>query len=568
MALIDIQNLNFAYPNSRQRALKNINLSVEAGEFVAICGPSGCGKTTLISQLKREIRPEGEISGRILYRGKPIDCLSKKEAVEEIAMVFQDPENQIVLDTVIHELAFGMENLGYDILTMKKRIGEMCNFFGLEKMLYKSVHELSGGEKQILNLASVLLLQPKLLLLDEPTSQLDPIAAKEFLQMLYRLNRELSMTVIMSEHRLEDLFPLADKVVFMHEGEVKYLGDPRSISFNILRSKDASLHNYLPSVVRTYSFLKGHIEKAEIPVDVREGKQLICDLIDEKELIDCQDANRGSILAEKPIIKMTDICFRYEKDSPNILNRLSLDVYQGEFLAILGSNGAGKSTLLQIMAGLKKPQRGKVYFKGKDILRIKEEEIFLQIAYLAQNPMLYFIHETVEDELYRRGEMLKGKVEGIDELLEEYIDFYGLGPLLKRHPYDLSGGEKQKLAMAMVLLSRPQLLLLDEPTKGLDPTFKISFKDILDKLIKSGITIVMVSHDIEFVAANASSCALLFNGEITTKDTPSNFFSENYFYTTAVNRTVREKLPKAITLEDVIKACKWEKYLLAKSASH
>jgi len=567
MALIDVQNLNFAYPNSRQRALKNINLSVEAGEFVAICGPSGCGKTTLISQLKREIRPEGEISGRILYRGKPIDCLSKKEAVEEIAMVFQDPENQIVLDTVIHELAFGMENLGYDILTMKKRIGEMCNFFGLEKMLYKSVHELSGGEKQILNLASVLLLQPKLLLLDEPTSQLDPIAAKEFLQMLYRLNRELSMTVIMSEHRLEDLFPLADKVVFMHEGEVKYLGDPRSISFNILRSKDASLHNYLPSVVRTYSFLKGHIEKAEIPVDVREGKQLICDLIDEKELIDCQDANRGSILAEKPIIKMTDICFRYEKDSPNILNRLSLDVYQGEFLAILGSNGAGKSTLLQIMAGLKKPQRGKVYFKGKDILRIKEEEIFLQIAYLAQNPMLYFIHETVEDELYRRGEMLKGKVEGIDELLEEYIDFYGLGPLLKRHPYDLSGGEKQKLAMATVLLSRPQLLLLDEPTKGLDPTFKISFKDILDKLIKSGITIVMVSHDIEFVAANASSCALLFNGEITTKDTPGNFFSENYFYTTAVNRAVREKLPKAITLEDVIKACKRKNYLLAKSVS-
>ena len=568
MALIDIQNLNFAYPNSPQRALKNINFSVEAGEFVVICGPSGCGKTTLISQLKREIRPEGEISGRILYRGKAIDSLSKKEAVEEIGMVFQDPENQIVLDTVIHELAFGMENLGFNVLTMKKRIGEMCNFFGLDKMLYKSVHELSGGEKQILNLASVLLLQPKLLLLDEPTSQLDPIAAKEFLQMLYRLNRELSMTVIMSEHRLEDLFPLADKVVFMHEGEVKYLGDPRSISFNILRSKDASLHNYRPSVVRTYSFLKGHIEKAEIPVDVREGKQLICDLIDEKELIDCQDANRGSILAEKPIIKMTDICFRYEKDSPNILNRLSLDVYQGEFLAILGSNGAGKSTLLQIMAGLKKPQRGKVYFKGQDILRIKEEEIFLQIAYLAQNPMLYFIHETVEDELYRRGEMLKGKVEGIDELLEEYIDFYGLGPLLKRHPYDLSGGEKQKLAMATVLLSRPQLLLLDEPTKGLDPTFKISLKYILDKLTKGGTTIVMVSHDIEFVAANASSCALLFNGEITTKDTPSNFFSENYFYTTAVNRTVREKLPKAITLEDVIKACKWEKYLLAKSASH
>ncbi|HQE05136.1 MAG TPA: ATP-binding cassette domain-containing protein [Tepidanaerobacteraceae bacterium] len=568
MALIDIQNLNFAYPNSPQRALKNINFSVEAGEFVVICGPSGCGKTTLISQLKREIRPEGEISGRILYRGKPIDCLSKKEAVEEIAMVFQDPENQIVLDTVIHELAFGMENLGYDILTMKKRIGEMCNFFGLEKMLYKSVHELSGGEKQILNLASVLLLQPKLLLLDEPTSQLDPIAAKEFLQMLYRLNRELSMTVIMSEHRLEDLFPLADKVIFMQEGEVKYIGDPKSISFDILRSKDVTLQSYLPSVVRMYSYLKGDIKESEIPIDVREGRKLICDLIDEKQLMNPRDFQKGDKPTEKPIVKMTDVCFRYEKDSPDILKKLSLNVCPGEFLAILGGNGAGKSTLLQIMAGLKKPQRGKVYFKGQDVLCIKEEKRYLQIGYLAQNPMLYFIHETVEDELYKRGEMLKGKVEGIDELLEEYIDFFGLGPLLKRHPYDLSGGEKQKLAMAMVLLSRPQLLLLDEPTKGLDPTFKISFKDILNKLIKSGITIVMVSHDIEFVAANASSCALLFNGEITTKDTPSNFFSENYFYTTAVNRTVREKLPKAITLEDVIKACKWEKYLLAKSASH
>ena len=452
----------------------------------------------------------------------------------------------------------------------KKGGGESGNFFGLDnkKMLYKSVHELSGGEKQILNLASVLLLQPKLLLLDEPTSQLDPIAAKEFLQMLYRLNRELSMTVIMSEHRLEDLFPLADKVIFMQEGEVKYIGDPKSISFDILRSKDVTLQSYLPSVVRMYSYLKGDIKESEIPIDVREGRKLICDLIDEKQLMNPRDFQKGDKPTEKPIVKMTDVCFRYEKDSPDILKKLSLNVCPGEFLAILGGNGAGKSTLLQIMAGLKKPQRGKVYFKGQDVLCIKEEKRYLQIGYLAQNPMLYFIHETVEDELYKRGEMLKGKVEGIDELLEEYIDFFGLGPLLKRHPYDLSGGEKQKLAMAMVLLSRPQLLLLDEPTKGLDPTFKISLKDILDKLTKGGITIVMVSHDIEFVAANASSCALLFNGEITTKDTPGNFFSENYFYTTAVNRAVREKLPKAITLEDVIKACKRKNYLLAKSASH
>jgi len=566
MALIDIQNLNFAYPHSTEKTLKDINISVEAGEFVVICGPSGCGKTTLISQLKREIRPEGELSGRILYRGLPIDCLSKQEAAAEIGMVFQDPENQIVLDTVIHELAFAMENLGYDILAMKKRIGEMCSFFGLEKMLHKPVNELSGGEKQILSLASVLLLQPKVLLLDEPTSQLDPIASKEFLQMVHRLNRELSMTVIMTEHRLEDVFPLADKVIFMQEGEIKHMGDPKSVSFSMLASKDASVYNYLPSVVRMYSYLKGEIESSEIPVDVREAKKTICDLIVETQLINGSDSPRSKV-SEKPIIKLTEVCFRYEKDQPDVLNRLSLEVFPGEFLAILGGNGAGKSTLLQVMAGLKKPQRGKVYFKGQDMLRIKDEDRYLQIGYLAQNPMLYFIHDTVEEEIYRRAEILKDKVDNIDELLEEYIDLFGLGPLLKRHPYDLSGGEKQKLAMATVLLSRPKVLLLDEPTKGLDPTFKVSFKGALDKLIKRGTTIVMVSHDIEFVAANAGSCALLFNGEITTKDSPVNFFSENYFYTTAVNRTVREKLPKAITVEDVIKACKRESYIWARSAS-
>lgn len=566
MALIDIQNLNFTYPNAKERALKNVNISVEAGEFVVICGPSGCGKTTLLSLLKREIRPEGEICGKIYYRGKPLHQISERGAVEEIGMVFQDPENQIVLDTVVHELAFGMENLGYGILTMKKRIGEMCSFFGLEKMLHKPVNELSGGEKQILNLASVLLLQPKVLLLDEPTAQLDPIGAKQFLQIVYRLNRELSMTVIMSEHRLEDVFSLADKIIFMEKGQVKHMGNPKSISFDILKSKNASLHNYLPSLVRMYSYLKEDIQEKEIPVDVREAKKVIWHLLEENQVRDNRGSDKSCKTSEKPIIKVTDISFRYEKDMPNILDRLSLDVYPGEFLTILGGNGAGKSTLLQVMAGLKKPQRGKVYFNGRDILQIPEEERYLKIGYLAQNPMLYFIYETVEEELYKRAEMLRTKVEGIDQMLEKYVDLFGIGPLLKRHPYDLSGGEKQKLAMTIVLLSKPQVLLLDEPTKGFDPTFKISFKNILDILINTGITIIMVSHDIEFVAANASSCALLFNGEITSKATPTNFFSENYFYTTAVNRTVREKLPKAITVEDVIKACKGEKFTRAKFA--
>ncbi|MGI5859323.1 MAG: ABC transporter ATP-binding protein [Tepidanaerobacteraceae bacterium] len=568
MALIYIQNLNFTYPNNKQRALKNVNFFVEEGEFVVLCGPSGCGKTTLMSQLKREIRPEGDISGNIYYRGEPINHMPKKQAVEEIGMVFQDPENQIVLDTVLHELAFSMENMGYDIKIMKKRIAEMSNFFGLEKMLHKPVNELSGGEKQILNLASVLLLQPKVLLLDEPTSQLDPIGAKRFLQMVHRLNRELSMTIIMSEHRLEDVFPLADKVIFMQKGEVKHMGNPRSISYKILMSGDAAQHNYLPSVVRMYSYLKKDIEQAEIPIDVREAKTVICNLIDKDEKQYSENSDICSKFSEKPVISLKDVCFRYDKNSPNILDKLSLDIYPGEFLTILGGNGAGKSTLLQIIAGLKKPQRGKVYFKGREMSRIKEGERYSKIGYLAQNPMLYFIYETVEDELYKRAEMLKTRVDDVEKLLMEYMDLFNLEPLLKRHPYDLSGGEKQKLAMATVLLSKPEVLLLDEPTKGLDPTFKINFQNMLDKLIKTGMTIIMVSHDIEFTAGNTYSCALLFNGEITSKDTSSNFFSENYFYTTSVNRTVREKLPKAIILEDVKKVCRKERHMPVKTASY
>lgn len=563
MALIDIHNLNFAYPNAKQRALKNVTFSVEEGEFVAICGPSGCGKTTLMSLLKREICLVGETSGKILYKGIPINDIPKKQAVEEIGFVFQDPENQIVLDTVIHEMAFSMENMGYDISTMKKRIAEMTNFFGLEKMLYKQVSELSGGEKQILNLASVLLLQPNVLLLDEPTSQLDPIAAKQFLQMVYRLNRELSMTIIMSEHRLEDVFPMADKVLFMQSGEIKYFGSPKEVSHEIILSKDAVYKNYLPSVVRIYSCLENDIKQECIPIDVREAKSVICGLIDEHEKRHIGYPDSICNFRERPIIRLKDVNFRYERNMPNVLNNLSIDIYRGEFLTILGGNGAGKSTLLQVIAGLRKPQRGKVYFEDLEMWQLREEERYFKIGYLAQNPMLYFIYETVEDELFKRAESLETKVEGVGKLLGKYIDFFGLEPLLKRHPYDLSGGEKQKLAITTVLLSGPEVLLLDEPTKGLDPTFKLDFGKMLERLTKAGITIIMVSHDIEFAARNASSCALLFCGEITNKDIPTDFFSENYFYTTAVNRTVREKLPKAIILEDVISICSKDEHMPA-----
>ncbi|MGI6485657.1 MAG: ABC transporter ATP-binding protein [Tepidanaerobacteraceae bacterium] len=558
MALIDIHNFNFTYPNAKQKALTNINVSIEDGEFVVICGPSGCGKTTLLSQLKREISPEGELSGEIYYKGKPIKNISKGQAVKEIGLVFQDPEDQIVVDTVIHELAFSMENIGYTKSIMKKRLAEMANFFGLEKILYKPVLELSGGEKQIINLASVLLLQPKVLLLDEPTSQLDPVAAKQFLQMLYRLNRELSTTIIMSEHRLEDVLPMADKVLLMQRGRLKYCGSPRKVSHQVIESEDNNFLNFLPTVVKMYSCFTGNTEQDKMPLDVREAKTVISRFIsrtDNKKIHITDDKNRMRN-QKSPILSIKGIDFRYEKDAPNVLNNLSLDVFKGELISVLGGNGTGKSTLLQVIAGLRKPQRGKIYLEGTEIFRIAEEERYQKIGYLAQNPMLYFINDTVEDELYKRADALKTKVKHVEKLLEDYVNLFGLKNLLSRHPYDLSGGEKQKLAITTVLLSAPKIILMDEPTKGLDPSFKLEFGEILKTLTKSGATLILVSHDIEFVARISTSCALLFGGEIASKDSPRIFFSKNYFYTTAVNRTVREMLPNAITLEDVLKTCK------------
>lgn len=546
MAKIDIRNFSFTYPRAEKEALSNLNLSVKEGEFVVICGPSGCGKTTLLYQLKKQLRPRGHISGEIFYDDILIEELSDEKAATEIGIVFQDPESQIVLDTVIHELAFSLENMGYDTGKIRKSVAEMASFFGLENTLYKSIHELSGGQKQILNLASVLLLKPKVLLFDEPTSQLDPIAAQKFLSMIYRINQELSMTIIMTEHRLEDVFALADKVVILDEGKIKYLGTPKEVSYMILDKKDREFEKFLPSIVKLFFGLKKFPFKVEeIPMNVKEAKPVIARILKkDKSLVE----NREKPSKRKPIIKIKDVFFKYEKDAPLVLKGLSLDIFKGEILTIMGGNGTGKSTLLQVILGLKNPQHGKVLFEGKEVNRIAKKVRFSRIGYLAQNPMLYFVYDTVREEMFCRGERHNKASKDIEYLIERF----SLRPLLNRHPYDLSGGEKQKLAMAIVLLSEPEVLLLDEPTKGVDPNFKEDFKKLLEDLQKSKVTIVMVTHDIEFAAKISTRCALIFDGKVACEASPRTFFSKNYFYTTSINRVVRDKIPEAIVVEDVI----------------
>lgn len=524
-----------------------------------LCGPSGSGKTTLLRHLKRELTPVGTSSGTLTYKGQPLSGLPAAVAAGEIGMVFQSPDAQIVMDTVWHELAFSMENLGLPPAVMRTRLAEICGLFGLEPLLYRPVHELSGGQKQLMNLASVLLLQPKVLLLDEPTSQLDPVAAREFIMALQRLNEEMAVTVIISEHRLEEVLPLADRVLMLEDGKLLADAAPRLFAQQTGSGTLTSAGRYLPAASRLYLSHAPEADSAvpeNIPLTVREGRRWLHSLMAGTEagasaelvnnltsrILSAPEVYSPPSPAAEPLLTCREVTFRYEKEGREVLRKLSLTLKQGELLAVMGGNGAGKSTLLYVLNGLMKPQRGKIELaKGKTT------------GLLAQNPLLYFSYDTVAEELQHMGSYAGLSPEATASRIEALLEVFQLREVLQSHPHDLSGGQQQQTALAMMLLMKPDILLLDEPTKGLDPAAKDRLAALLQQLRGQGISILIVTHDVEFAAKHATRCALLFDGGITAEGTPAEFFSSNYFYTTAVNRMVRDWLPQALTLEDVIR---------------
>lgn len=567
MALFELNDVTFTYPDQTAPALSDIRLSIAQGEFILLCGPSGCGKTTLLRHLKPELAPVGELRGDIRYEGKPFAEHAPLVLSERIGMVQQDPENQIVMDRVAQELAFGLENMGVETQAIRRRIAELAHFFGMEDWLRRETHTLSGGQKQLLNLASVLLLQPGVLLLDEPTAQLDPVAARELIQMIRRLHEEFGLTIIMTEHRLEELFPLADRVLVMDRlGAIRWTGTPREVARQLAASGDPDYLAYMPSPSRLFMGLAAQQEQAaaalsttadasaELPLTVGEGRRALRlaglpPLPASERGGDGQGAY-GSAGAKLALLECRELTFQYEQHGKAVVRQLDLRVDAGDFMAIVGGNGAGKSTLLQLMAGLLKPQRGSIRLKGQELRRMKAAEAHRVIGYLSQNPSAYFIHETVGEELRSAAER-SGEPEA-GQRLERLVELLDLGEVLQRHPYDLSGGERQKAALACVLLASPQLLLLDEPTKGLDPNVKQAWGEWLQTLHEQGMTIVLVTHDIEFAAKYATRCAMLFDGEVTSEGPPRAFFSENYFYTTTIHRLVREVAPQALTVEEVL----------------
>ncbi len=566
MEILRIENLSFTYPQQSEPAFRDISLSVEEGSFHVICGPSGCGKTTLLRIVKRALRPKGKLEGRIFCCGRPMEELSEREAAAKIGFVRQDPEQQLVTDKVWHELAFGLENLGVPRESIRRRVGEMASFFGIQNWFRQETMTLSGGQKQLLNLASVMVMQPNILLLDEPTSQLDPIAASEFLAALSRLHRELGLTVLLVEHRLEEVLPLCDRVSVLFEGRLLCSGEPRDVgrrltdgSLPLTKEQTERLFLGFPAAMRLYRELAEEPSES-CPLSVREGRAFLRNICPSPGKTQWKttsvESNNGT-----PAVTLSDVWFRYEKALPDVVRGAELNVAEGEFYCLLGGNGTGKTTLLHMIAGLRRAYRGTVRIFGEKLSAYKKNSLYRGVlSYLPQDVQTVFVKDTVEEDFRALFAALSLPEAVWEERLSALWERFGLSELRQRHPYDLSGGEQQKCALAKLLVSRPRILLLDEPTKGLDAYAKQTLGELLLSLCREGTTVLTVTHDTDFAAQYADRCGLFFDGGILAEGKPGEFFGENQFYTTSAKRISEGTFQGTVTCEQVAALCRenWE----------
>jgi len=588
--ILNIEKLSFVYPtqpngkapdnktaaeNTDTAALKNCSLHINEGEFVVLCGRSGCGKTTLLRLIKREIAPHGKRTGNIFYNDLPIESLDLHTSASEIAYVAQNPEAQIVTDKVWHEMAFGMENLGADTEKIRLRVGETANYFGINTWFRRETATLSGGQKQLLNLAAAMTMAPRLLLLDEPTSQLDPIAATNFINTLYKLNRGMGITVIIAEHRLEELFPIADRVIVMDGGEVIANDAPRKVCRML---SDHPVSAAFPAATRIFAgiFQKtGRTVNTEapslenIPLTVREGREFLKAFVGSRTGAGDEIKNKNESLSPEsvcgeavdtvdvpPAVVMKNVWFRYERNSADILRGTGLSVKCGEIFSVLGGNGSGKTTMLKVLSGISCAYRGRTELFGKNIKNYSRIGLHHgNVALLPQNVDSVFIKKTVREDLLDICRIMGMSREESGRAVDEMAERLGISEFVRadRHPYDLSGGEMQKCALAKVLLTRPRLLLLDEPTKGIDAYAKNGLGEILKSLKSGGVTVIIVTHDVEFAAEVSDRVALFFDGEVLSPTTPQKFFGSNYFYTTAPSRISRDIFTDTVTVSDLLK---------------
>ena len=522
--ILSVKDLRFTYSGQEKPALDGVTLEVRRGDFLALFGRSGSGKSTLLRCLKPSLTPAGNMSGEIIFDGEPITKMPHSDETAKIGLLLQDPENQIVTDKVWHELAFGPESLGMPTNEIRRRVAETASFFGIGGWFHSDTSALSGGQKQLLSLAAVMVMRPEILILDEPTSRLDPVAADELFSALVRVNRELGTTVIMTEHRLDEAMSAATGAVVIDDGKILAEGTPADVARKIadgdIGSGTRALRAALPAYMRIGEG------------SVRAARELVGGLVSENRLFtlpEKKERARGDV-----VLSAENISFAY--GDRQVVRDLTLEIRRGEITALVGGNGSGKTTTLRLLAGLLQPQSGLVTKKAKT-------------ATLPQEPRALFTKNTLRDEL--------AGISGDEDKLAEAIRICGLGGLLDRHPYDLSGGETQRAGIAMLLLTGADILLLDEPTKGTDAGFRDEFGRLLVRLADDGKAILIVSHDLEFCAETADRCAMLFDGGIVSEGAPREFFGNSEYYTTTACRIAHGYSP-AVTAVELVFACRGE----------
>lgn len=514
---IEIQNLTYCYPETAKPALKDINLSISDGDFVLLVGPSGGGKSTLIRAINGLV-PHfygGVMSGKVEVNGMDTRNCTPNKMAKQVGMVFQDPENQLVMTKVENEISFGLETLGLNREEIDVRIKEALEGFDLKKIRKNFTPQISGGEKQRLVLASILALKPKVLVLDEPTSQLDPKGADELLKMLIQLNKEHGITLILAEHRLERCFEHSNKVALVENGEVLFSAPPKDfVRMALKRNKE-----YLPPVSKIFNDFAN-----EIAISVEDGRRILSKSLDKivpSDLITWEEKKHDKC---RPILQLEGVFFKYPNEN-HILKGISLEICEGECIAIVGRNGSGKSTLVKHFNGLLKPDKGKIILMGVNTKDATTAELSKHCGFLSQNPNDYLFEKNVEKEID-----LTLRLQGIDpekgiKLKNRVVDLFGLDKQLDHYSRDLSCGERQRVALASVIVTMPRLLVLDEPTRGMDYERKKDLGNALRELSSHGIASVVVTHDVEYCAEHVDRIIILEDGKIVADGAKKDVFS-------------------------------------------
>lgn len=557
MDYLEIQNLSFSYAGSEKLVLNNVSLSIEEGDFVLICGASGSGKSTLLKMLKPQLTPAGKQVGDIYLNNEKVTVIPAVFSTSKIGYVMQNPENQIVTDSAWHELAFGLENIGLEPSEIKSRVAEMVNFLGIQDLVDYQTKDLSGGQKQLLNLASVLVMRPDILILDEPTTQLDPIASQNFIDVLVRLNREMGLTIVLAEHGLESVFSLADKVVLLDKGELIFSDVPANIVRKI-KGNQRELSRFIVSLPSAVQLFHASGLTGPSPITVIEGKRFLAQQFPKRPVIEEKRVSDQNKTQEKVILQLKNCWFRYEKNSRDILAGVDLDLVEGEIFSLVGGNGTGKTTLLKVIAGIQECYRGKITLFNQSLK--KNQQV---VGYLPQEPQMIFSRDSVLDDYNNYLESKKMSEQEKRKRIDSIVNLLDLSEILLQHPLDLSGGECQRAALGKLLLTDPKVILLDEPTKGIDNYGKKQLIDLLKQLSMKGKTILVVTHDLDFAAELSDRCGLFFQNDLLTTAKPAQFFSQHTFYTTAASRISREFFSNLITTDEVIAA-----YVAAKGVTN